>query len=133
MNSRTAQGCGTLPAMPNDNGKFVENFMYKMSSEIVVERVITLLESNIETDSTIIDQIKSEFQVGEDDAESIPELTRTGLFRAQIFSSGMKYPKCNLNDNPILMAALRIGLNKLHRPELYQVFISQQKPWWKFW
>lgn len=107
--------------------------MDKTRYEIVVERVISLLESNTENVSVIIDQIKSEFQVNEDEAESILELTRTGLFRAQIFSGGLKYPKSNLNDDPFLIAALKIGFNKLHRPELYEVYMAQQKPWWKFW
>ena len=39
----------------------------------------------------------------------------------------------DLENNPIIKSALKLGLSKLGRPELYEITMEQNKPWWKFW
>lgn len=106
---------------------------YAKNTNLIVERVVSLLESDMGTDSSIADQLKLEFEINDDEAEYVIELTKTGLFRAQIESAGMKYPINNLNDNPIVNAALKIGREKLSLPDKKEVAIFRKKPWWKFW
>jgi hypothetical protein len=107
--------------------------MDKSSSEIIVEKVVALLNSERETDLSIINKVVNEFKIDENEAESVLELTKTGLFRAQFISTGQLYPKNNLEDNPVLKAALKIGLEKLGKLELYENLYPTSRPWWKLW
>jgi hypothetical protein len=101
--------------------------------DTLVNRILALWEEGIKDDTAVIEKIRSEFQFSQNDAEWALELTQTGLFRAQIISKGEKYPKNNLTNNPVVRTALRIGLTKLGRPELYETTVRQDKRWWKFW
>jgi propanediol dehydratase large subunit len=107
--------------------------MEESSSCIIVNKVVALLNSERETDLTIINKVVNEFKIDENEAESVLELTKTGLFRAQFISSGQIYPKNNLQDNPVLKAALKIGLEKLGKLELYENLYPKRRPWWKIW
>ncbi|MCA6369020.1 MAG: hypothetical protein IM631_05035 [Cytophagales bacterium] len=102
-------------------------------SDRLVERIMKLWDDGMKDESKLVETLTTEFQITTDDAEWALELTQTGLFRANIISSGQKYPKSNLTDEPILKSALKAGLNKLGRPELYEIAIRQDRPWWKIW
>lgn len=104
-----------------------------LDPDTVVNRIIALWEAGIKDDIVVIEKIQSEFQITENEAETALELTQTGLFRAGIIANGQKYSNNNLTKNPIVTTALRIGLTKLGRPELYKTAVCQGKPWWKFW
>jgi hypothetical protein len=106
--------------------------MGTIDSNIVVERIFSLFDEGIKDDEIIIDTICAEFHISNDDAESLLELTQAGLLRANFIFSGQQYPKSNLNNNPIVRSAIKIGLSKLGRADLYEN-IKQNKPWWKFW
>ncbi|HWJ28952.1 MAG TPA: hypothetical protein VNS32_20580, partial [Flavisolibacter sp.] len=69
--------------------------------DILVNKIIALWDAGIKDDATVIEKIQSEFQISENEAETVLELTQTGLFRAQIMSNGQgqKYPKSNLTKN----------------------------------
>ena len=99
----------------------------------LVERIMKLWDDGMKDESKLVETLTTEFQITTDDAEWALELTQTGLFRANIISSGQKYPKSNLTDEPILKSALKAGLNKLGRPELYEIAVRQDRPWWKIW
>lgn len=94
----------------------------KISPDNIVERIISLWDTGMKDEEGIIGIIHSEFHIPEDDVESIFELIKIGLFRAQFISTGEKYPKNNLDDDPYVKSALKIGLQNLG-----------YKPWWKFW
>lgn len=102
-------------------------------SDRLVDRIMNLWDEGIEDDSKVIEIIGTEFQMTIDEAEWALELTRTGLFRARFISSGQKYPTSNLWDEPILVSALKAGLTKLGRPELFEITLRQARPWWKIW
>jgi hypothetical protein len=48
-------------------------------------------------------------------------------------SGGQAYPKNNLSDNAIVNTAIKIGLTKLGRPELYKSNNEPKRAWWKIW
>ena len=98
----------------------------------IVNRILSLWDEEVTDEATIIKTIQSEFELSMDDAEMALELTQTGLFRAQIICTGNSYPANNLNDNPIVRSAIKIGPTKLGRPELYTLATRKNKPWWKF-
>ena len=99
----------------------------------LVSRILEFWEANEFDEETIMERIQTEFKMSKEDAELAIELTKTGHFRAQLFATGQKYPKNNLNNNPIVNSAIKLTLLKLGRPELYAITIQQGKPWWKFW
>jgi hypothetical protein len=107
--------------------------MGTIDSNIVVERILSLFDEGIKDNEIIIDTICAEFYISNDDAGSLLELTQAGLLRANFIFSGQQYPKSNLNNNPIVRSAMKIGLSKLGRADLYETVIKQNRPWWKFW
>lgn len=107
--------------------------MEHLDSDKLVNSILALWDAGIKDDGFVIEKLESEFGISKDDAELALELTKTGLFRAQIISSGVTYPKNNLSNNQIITSALKIGLTKLGRQELYAKIVNQNKPWWKFW
>ncbi|MBO9204843.1 MULTISPECIES: hypothetical protein [Niastella] len=94
----------------------------KINPDNIVERIINLWDIGVDEEEKVIEIVQTEFQISEDYAESIFELIKIGLFRAQLKSTGAKYPKNNLDDDPYVRSALKIGLRNLG-----------YKPWWKFW
>ena len=94
----------------------------KINPDNIVERIISLWDTGMKDEEKVIEIIHAEFHIPEDDVESIFELIKIGLFRAQFTSAGEKYPKNNLDDDPYVRSALKIGLRYLG-----------YKPWWKFW
>ena len=102
------------------------------NTEKLVERIISLIEEG-NTDSEIIEKLESKFTFTDCDAELALELVRTGLFRASFTAKGQTYPKNNLSDNPIVIAAIKIGLEKLEVEDILKKDIPKNKPWWKFW
>jgi hypothetical protein len=106
--------------------------MGTIDSSIVVERIFSLWDEGVKDDEIIIGMISEEFNISNDDGESLLELTQAGFLRANFIFNGQQYPKSNLNNNPIVKSAMKIGLSKLGRADLYEN-IKQNKPWWKFW
>jgi len=107
--------------------------MGTIDSIIVVERIFSLWDKKVKEDEIIIDTICTEFNISNNDAESLLELTQAGVLRANFIFKGQQYPKSNLNNNPIVKSAMGIMLSKLGRPDLYETVIKQKEPWWKFW
>ena len=107
--------------------------MGTIDSIIVVERIFSLWDEGEKDDEIIIDSICTEFNISNNDAESLFELTQAGVLRANFIFSGQQYPQSNLNNNPIVKSAIGIRLSKLGRPDLYETIIKKEKPWWKFW
>ena len=103
-----------------------------MNQDKIVKRIFELWEEGVQNEKTIIEKIQSEFQISANDAEAIFELTQTGFFRASFIISGKKYPDNNLNNHPIVKAALKLALANLGKPELH-VDSVRKNPWWKFW
>ena len=94
------------------------------SHKLIVKRIFDLLNSENSNEQIIIDKIESEFEISTDEAQTVLELTKTGLFRASFISKGLQYPTNNLSDNPIVIAAQKLTLEKLN---------LQKKKWWLFW
>lgn len=109
----------------------------KMKTDInndkLVELVISLHDQGVSDSDEIISKLESEFSFSNSEAETVFELVQTGLFRASIIASGQSYPENNLSRNAIVDTAVRIGLTKLGRPELYKTNSSVKRPWWKIW
>ena len=104
-----------------------------INSDKLVELVLSMRDQSVSDESVIIAKLESEFSLSNSDAETALELIQTGLFRASFIAGGQTYPKNNLSDNPIVNAAIKIGLSKLGHPELYKSNIVVKRPWWKIW
>jgi len=107
--------------------------MNNSDNDKVVERIFSLWDQGIKDETAMIKTIAAEFNLEETDAESFYELTQAGYLRAGFISQGKSYPKNNLNENPIVLSALKIGLYKLGHSELFKIDIKPKRPWWKFW
>ena len=107
--------------------------METIGSNKIIERIFSLWDKGVKDDEIIIDTICIEFNISNNDAESLLELTQAGALRANFIFNGQQYPNSNLNNNPIVRSAMGIVLSKLGRPDLYETIIKQEKPWWKFW
>lgn len=94
----------------------------KINPDNITERIISLWDTGLKDEEKVMEIIQSEFNISEDDVEWIYERIKIGLFRAQFKIAGEKYPKNNLNDDPYVRSALKIGLRNLG-----------YKAWWKFW
>lgn len=101
------------------------------NSDKLVELVLSLHDQGVSDESVIIKKLEIEFSLSNSDAETVLELIQTGLFRASFLAGGQTYPKNNLSDNPIVDAAIKIGLTKLGHPELYKSSVVVKRPWWK--
>ena len=110
--------------------------MENINIDSVVERIFSLWDEGANDEEIIINTINNEFNMEGIDTESFLELTRSGFLRANFLAKGTLFPKSNLNDHPIVLSALKIGLIKLGHPELYEKYeniVKPKKPWWKFW
>jgi hypothetical protein len=105
-------------------GSFTE--LEQLNPKMVVTSIMRLMEKGLKDDA-IIEHLKSEFNISNDDAHFVLELTRTGLFRATMLYSGKPYP---IHDNnPLTNAALQLGLEQLEREKKTE----KKKRWWEFW
>ena len=107
--------------------------MKESDCEKIVYQILALWNKGMKDDITVIESLQSEFGMSTEDAELALELTKTGLFRAAIISGGNRYPKNNLNKNPIVRSALKIGIAELRRLEQSAPAAKKEKPWWRFW
>ena len=103
-----------------------------MNQDKIVKRISDLWEEGMQNENTIIEKLQTEFQISANEAETTLELTQSGFFRASFIISGKKYPENNLDNHPIVKAALKLALSNLGRPDLY-IESVKQNPWWKFW
>jgi hypothetical protein len=91
-------------------GPFTE--LVHLNPKLVVTCITGLMEKGFK-DDTIIQHLKSEFNIDNDDAQFALELTRTGLFRATLLFSGKSNP---IHDkNPLTNTAVQLGLEQLER------------------
>ena len=110
--------------------------MDSTSIDSVVKRIISLWEEGVKDEEIIVNTIGNEFNIEGIDTESVLELTKSGLLRADFLVNGNLFPKSNLNDHPIVLSALKIGLQESGHQELYEKYVNSVKrkePWWKFW
>jgi hypothetical protein len=103
-----------------------------MNQEKITQKIFDLWDEGIKDENTIIEMIQSEFQVSTNDAETIFDLTQVGALRAAFITSGKDFPASNLNNNPIVKAAIKIALSNLGKSDLYKEPVKQ-RPWWIFW
>ena len=104
--------------------------MKELNADKLVNHVLALWDNGIDKDGIVLENIMSEFGLSEDDAVSYLEQIKTGLSHARMVAGGNEYPNDNLSENPILKAAMKIGLSKLGHSEQN---LSPRKKWWKFW
>jgi hypothetical protein len=107
--------------------------MEESVSDKVVNRVLDLWDAGIKDDSIIESKLQEEFGISTDEAETVIEFTKAGLFRAMIISKGQRYPQNNLPKHPIMKSALKAGLIRLKDSDLDERTVRKLKPWWKFW
>lgn len=93
--------------------------MHQPDPDKLVTYIFALSNAGITGEKTIIEKLQAEFNLSEDHAASVLELTQTGLFRAQMIAKGNSYPENNLTGNLIVQSALKIGLAQLGWRELY--------------
>jgi hypothetical protein len=102
--------------------------MKNLNTDKLVNHVFNLWDNGINHEGIVLENIRSEFGLSENDAESCLRLIKTGLSHAKAISAG-NGSKSDIPDNPIVQAALKIGMSKLGQSADQSV----QKPWWKFW
>ena len=107
--------------------------MKESDCDKIVMRILALWDTGTKEDSSVIEMIHSEFGLPTEDAELALELTRTGLFHAAMIAKQNMYPNSNLNSNPIVISATKIGLWQLGCSEKFRKPSSKEKSWWKFW
>ncbi len=110
--------------------------MTNIEAEYFINSVLNLRKKGIKDTHEIITHLQKEFDWTENDLGVALDLIGTAAFRASIISSGLTYPKGNLNieDHPILKNAFRMFWIEHHGEEHYiKYYKNKLVPWWLFW